>query len=122
MDQNMLEERIFRAQRAILNPSIPTQTFLEGGIDPSAPNELTFSSNIVCLEITGPDYSDISFVDLPGPSPKTQAIACFSNDDPHRPNSYCWDKWKPQQHSTHRGLGGRLYQKRELYYPRDNHL
>ena len=38
-------------------------------------NELTFSPNIVCLEITGPDYSEISFVDLPGIYSKVKVIA-----------------------------------------------
>lgn len=64
-DKDFLEDRISRAQFAILNPSTPASTFLEcdavtGG------NELTFSPNIVCLEISGPDYSEISFIDLPG--------------------------------------------------------
>ncbi|KAI9441569.1 P-loop containing nucleoside triphosphate hydrolase protein [Lactarius indigo] len=64
-DKDLLEHRISRAQFAILNPSTPAGTFLEGDVDPGS-NELTFSSNIVCLEITGPEYSEISFVDLPG--------------------------------------------------------
>ncbi|KAH8996866.1 P-loop containing nucleoside triphosphate hydrolase protein [Lactarius akahatsu] len=64
-DKDLLEDRISRAQFAILNPSTPAGTFLEGDADPGG-NELTFSPNIICLEITGPDYSEISFVDLPG--------------------------------------------------------
>ncbi|KAH9024286.1 P-loop containing nucleoside triphosphate hydrolase protein [Lactarius hengduanensis] len=64
-DKDLLEDRISRAQFAILNPSIPAGTFLEGDADPGG-NELTFSPNIICLEITGPEYSEISFVDLPG--------------------------------------------------------
>ncbi|KAH9007592.1 P-loop containing nucleoside triphosphate hydrolase protein [Lactarius deliciosus] len=64
-DKDLLEDRISRAQFAILNPSTPAGTFLEGNADPGG-NELTFSPNIICLEITGPEYSEISFVDLPG--------------------------------------------------------
>ncbi|KAH9006239.1 P-loop containing nucleoside triphosphate hydrolase protein [Lactarius hatsudake] len=64
-DKDLLEDRISRAQFAILNPSTPAGTFLEGDADPGS-NELTFSPNIICLEITGPEYSEISFVDLPG--------------------------------------------------------
>ncbi|KAI0302309.1 P-loop containing nucleoside triphosphate hydrolase protein [Multifurca ochricompacta] len=66
VDKDLLEDRILRAQLAILNPSTPSHSFLEDGADLTAPTELSFSPNIVCLEITGPEYSDISFVDLPG--------------------------------------------------------
>ncbi|KAI9465217.1 P-loop containing nucleoside triphosphate hydrolase protein [Lactarius psammicola] len=66
-DKDLLEDRISRAQLAILNPSTPAGAFLESNaITESGSNELTFSPNIICLEITGPDYSEISFVDLPG--------------------------------------------------------
>jgi hypothetical protein len=68
MDKNLLEDRISRAQLAILNPSTPAVAFLERNVADLSSNELTFSPNIVCLEITGPDYSEISFVDLPGTS------------------------------------------------------
>jgi len=64
-DKELLEDRISRAQLAILNPSRPANTFLDSDTV-AGTNELTFSPNIVCLEITGPDYSEISFVDLPG--------------------------------------------------------
>ena len=69
-DKDRLEDRVLRAQLAILNPNISSETFLYPGVDLSGPSELSFTPNIVCLEITGPDYSDISFVDLPGTSPK----------------------------------------------------
>jgi hypothetical protein len=69
-DHDSVKDRVERAQLAILNPSLPTETFLEADVDLRAAAELSFSSSIVCLEITGPEYSDISFVDLPGTSPK----------------------------------------------------
>ncbi|KAG6329455.1 hypothetical protein ID866_9634 [Astraeus odoratus] len=59
-----VEERIRRAQRAILNPSKDTKRFLEGA-DP-AHNEISFSKSYISLEISGPDVADLSFVDLPG--------------------------------------------------------
>jgi hypothetical protein len=62
----LVEERIRRAQRAILNPSTPPGYFLEGDEEDSARRELTFSKNCVCLEISGRDVADLSFVDLPG--------------------------------------------------------
>jgi hypothetical protein len=61
-----VEERIRRAQRAILNPSIDHETFLSGPDgEPDRP-ELSFSKNCVSLELSGPDLTDLSFCDLPG--------------------------------------------------------
>lgn len=62
-----VEERIRRAQRAILNPSKPAKHFLENDEDePSGEAELSFSHNCVSLQISGPDVADLSFCDLPG--------------------------------------------------------
>ena len=69
-DSVSVKDRVERAQLAILNPSLPAETFLGANVGLGVPTELSFSSSIVCLEITGPEYSDISFVDLPGRSPK----------------------------------------------------
>ena len=66
-DRGDVEERIRRAQRAILNPSTNTDSFLLGPDgDPADGNELSFSKNSVCLELSGPDLTDLSFCDLPG--------------------------------------------------------
>jgi hypothetical protein len=65
-DKGEVEERIRRAQRAILNPKTPVQTFLEGEDEDPEERQLTFSKNCVCLEISGEDVADLSFVDLPG--------------------------------------------------------
>ncbi|KAI9063947.1 hypothetical protein FKP32DRAFT_1603293 [Trametes sanguinea] len=64
-DKSAVEDRIRRAQRAILNPSTDFNKFLE---DDSASfgRELSFSTNAVCLQISGPDVEDLSFCDLPG--------------------------------------------------------
>jgi hypothetical protein len=69
-DRDFLEGLVLRAQLAILNPSIPFARFLHEDLDLDAPSELSFSPDIVCLEITGPEYTDISFVDLPGAPPE----------------------------------------------------
>ena len=61
-----VEERIRRAQRAILNPSISHETFLSGPDGEPDKMELSFSKNCVCLELSGPDLTDLSFCDLPG--------------------------------------------------------
>ena len=64
-DKKLVEERIRRAQRAILCPSKSPNAFLTG-LDEDSDQELTFSKNCVSLEITGPELTDLSFCDLPG--------------------------------------------------------
>ncbi|THH11229.1 hypothetical protein EW146_g8124 [Bondarzewia mesenterica] len=59
-------ERIRRAQRAILNPGVPSIEFISALDEDLQDNQLTFSSNYVCLEIRGRDVTDLTFVDLPG--------------------------------------------------------
>lgn len=71
-DKTEVEDRIRRAQLAILNPGKPAKSFLTdddaadilGGS--SEGTSLTFSMNCVSLTINGPDVADLSFVDLPG--------------------------------------------------------
>lgn len=66
-DKRQVEERIRRAQRAILRPSQNTDVFLTGpDEDLDYPRELTFSKNCVSLEISGQELTDLSFCDLPG--------------------------------------------------------
>ena len=60
-----VEDRIRRAQRAILNPSKDPNKYLHKDEHPEE-NELSFSKNYVSLEISGKDLADLSFVDLPG--------------------------------------------------------
>jgi hypothetical protein len=60
-----VEDRIRRAQRAILNPSKPFEQFLTDTED-IQDSALSFSSNFVSLQISGPDVADLSFCDLPG--------------------------------------------------------
>ncbi|THH04716.1 hypothetical protein EW146_g10107 [Bondarzewia mesenterica] len=64
--KNAVEERIRRAQRAILNPRTDPQRFLNGPDEDPESRQLSFSSNSVCLSIRGKDVADLSFVDLPG--------------------------------------------------------
>lgn len=65
-DKRLVEERIRRAQRAILRPSQPPEAFLSGPDEDPSSRELTFSKNCVSLEISGPELTDLSFCDLPG--------------------------------------------------------
>ncbi|KAG6846291.1 hypothetical protein H0H93_014836, partial [Arthromyces matolae] len=63
-----VEDRIRRAQWAILNPTLRNahgaRHFLTG--DHGETLELTFSNSFVSLQISGPDVADLSFCDLPG--------------------------------------------------------
>jgi hypothetical protein len=79
-DKVEVEERIRRAQRAILNPSTEFRHFLQGKDEDPEQRQLTFSTNCVSLQISGREVADLSFVDLPGrPSA--------------RPPINCADKW-----------------------------
>ena len=61
-------DRIRRAQRAILSPSVSTDSFLTGdGMDTES--EFSFSYNCIVLNISGPDVTDLNFIDLPGSLP-----------------------------------------------------
>ncbi|KAL0573674.1 hypothetical protein V5O48_008286, partial [Marasmius crinis-equi] len=61
-----VEERIRRAQLAILNPNIPRKEILEGDGYVDNVKGSSFSANCVALEISGPDVADLAFCDLPG--------------------------------------------------------
>ena|SRR5882724_6840836 len=62
-----VEERLRRAQRAALNPSVDPEHFLRNGHDQDLyVNALQFTTNYVSLEIRGPEIIDLSFCDLPG--------------------------------------------------------
>ncbi|KAH9884397.1 P-loop containing nucleoside triphosphate hydrolase protein [Cubamyces lactineus] len=68
--QDDIELVLRRAQAAVLNPQIGFEHVLT-----RTPEELSslmtqapyrFSKNVVCVDISGPDLPDLSFVDLPG--------------------------------------------------------
>jgi hypothetical protein len=67
-DKAKVEERIRRAQRAILSPHKSRESFLDdlSTADTVDPLQLKFSMNCVTLQISGPDVADLSFCDLPG--------------------------------------------------------
>jgi hypothetical protein len=66
-EKSEVTERIKRSQKAILNPSTSPDAFLSGAISgDSAEDELSFSANRIVLNITGPDVTDLNFIDLPG--------------------------------------------------------
>ncbi|KAK0210987.1 P-loop containing nucleoside triphosphate hydrolase protein [Desarmillaria ectypa] len=71
-DKSGVEPLLRRAQLSILNPMIPVKKILA-----STPEELTnwskesqdmqpFSRNVVFVDLSGPELTDLSFIDLPG--------------------------------------------------------
>ncbi|KIO22294.1 hypothetical protein M407DRAFT_216700 [Tulasnella calospora MUT 4182] len=63
-DKDEVADRLERAQRAILSPSVNPDLILND-IHTSS-GELTFSANCVCVRIAGPNVPDLYFYDLPG--------------------------------------------------------
>ena len=74
-DKAQVEERIRRAQRAILNQGTPARVFLTM-LEPEKEITDGFSANCITLHISGPDVADLSFCDLPGMLPLF-SISCF---------------------------------------------
>ncbi|KAG8786770.1 hypothetical protein FRC16_001642, partial [Serendipita sp. 398] len=65
-DKAEVQERIRRAQQAILNPSRPSSDFIHAQPLTIGQNEHSFSSDLISVRISGRDVDDLSFVDLPG--------------------------------------------------------
>ena len=60
-----VENALRLAQFAVLNPQVPSDTFSSLHA-PEGRSLLKFSRNVVCVDICGPDLTDLSFIDLPG--------------------------------------------------------
>lgn len=65
-DRMEVQERIRRAQLAILNPTTEPSTFLDADGNKSYPSSRSFSQNCVIVALSGNELSDLNFVDLPG--------------------------------------------------------
>ncbi|KAG8994201.1 hypothetical protein FRB90_000509 [Tulasnella sp. 427] len=60
-------ERLRRAQRAILRPSLDATKFLDDSdLGMGGHKALSFSKNYVCIHVQGPEVPDLTFYDLPG--------------------------------------------------------
>lgn len=68
-----VEDRVRRAQQAILTPSVSPEEFLY--MSTSGARELSFSKNYILIQVEGSNVADLSFVDLPG---KQNYFASFS--------------------------------------------
>ncbi|KAG9102798.1 hypothetical protein FRC06_001100 [Ceratobasidium sp. 370] len=65
-NKDQVEERLRRAQLAILNPGVDAASFLNDRIPATSSSAVAFSENFVSVEISGPDVTNLSFCDLPG--------------------------------------------------------
>lgn len=65
-DRAQVEERIRRAQRAVLSPNVDHTLFLDKPEEECPPAELTFTSDYVQIEISDCNLTNLSFFDLPG--------------------------------------------------------
>lgn len=72
-DKSDVELFLRRAQFAILHPDVEQKKIIglstkqmKSGIKGS--KYLQFSRNVVCVDIHGPEMTDLSFIDLPGES------------------------------------------------------
>ncbi|KAJ6610621.1 P-loop containing nucleoside triphosphate hydrolase protein [Mycena sp. CBHHK59/15] len=70
-DKNHVELALRRAQLAVLNPGIEVAEIMKMDVDQLKAKMLddttaSFSKNVVCIELEGPDLTDLHFLDLPG--------------------------------------------------------
>ncbi|KAF3905219.1 Dynamin-3 [Orbilia brochopaga] len=63
-----VEQALIRAQLAILNPTKPWAQFADKAfsLPSSETTDVPFSPNVICMEITGNNIPNLSFIDLPG--------------------------------------------------------
>lgn len=64
-DPNKVEDTLKRAQLAVLNPGVSDPTKFLDGLPGDVESQLEFSTNIVCVDIAGPEVTDLAFVNLP---------------------------------------------------------
>ncbi|KAL0571649.1 hypothetical protein V5O48_010307 [Marasmius crinis-equi] len=81
-----VENALRKAQFAVLNPSISHRKILAAGADElqglAKHPSLSFSRNVVCIDLEGPELTDLSFIDLPGiiqNAPEESTIALVEN-------------------------------------------
>lgn len=70
-DKSHVELALRKAQFAVLNPGVPAKKILnatsaEELTDMATDKSQSFSKNVVCVDLQGPELTDLSFIDLPG--------------------------------------------------------
>lgn len=115
-----VEDRIRRAQRAILNPHIPRSQILMGDEEINDGRTFTFSSNYVSLQISGPDVADLSFCDLPGLYSSLLFHLSFLLSViiiPLCRSHSIHQRGKHKRHCSRRGFGRVVHKKAQLHHP-----
>ncbi|KAK7040880.1 hypothetical protein VNI00_009476 [Paramarasmius palmivorus] len=84
-NKSEVEPALRRAQFAVLNPKVQRQAILASSVDrlpelvaSTSTKSSSFSRNIVCVDLEGPELTDLSFIDLPGliqNAPEEETIA-----------------------------------------------
>lgn len=71
-NKDQLEFALWRAQVAVLNPHLPLSSFLAHSGDQLckhpfvSKDTLSFSRDTICVDLEGPELTELAFVDLPG--------------------------------------------------------
>jgi hypothetical protein len=65
-EKQMLLRVSGKAQKTVLSPSVSPDDFLSGPESDFEQSESSFSSDCTVLHISGPDITDLDFIDLPG--------------------------------------------------------
>ncbi|KAG5640591.1 hypothetical protein DXG03_007994 [Asterophora parasitica] len=72
IDKNNVELALRRAQVAVLNPDLDPSDILRASADDLtkvpfvSSQSLAFSRDIICVDLEGPELTDLAFIDLPG--------------------------------------------------------
>ncbi|KAK7040881.1 hypothetical protein VNI00_009477 [Paramarasmius palmivorus] len=71
LSREEVEPTLRKAQFAVLNPRLDKKTVLSTSVDqldslPTNGKSFSFSRNVVCVDLEGPELTDLSFIDLPG--------------------------------------------------------
>src|SRR5258708_23818888 len=79
-DPAQVEDRLRRAQLAILNADLDRDGFPGSFLTGNTPEarSVSFSQNCISLKVRGPDIVDLSFVDLPGKMNGSSVFFCSS--------------------------------------------
>lgn len=79
-DKGDVELAIRRAQAAVLNPSVSATSFLTYSLEElkdgaRGQKTMQFSRNVVCVDLEGPELTDLFFIDCPGASLCVNALS-----------------------------------------------
>lgn len=79
-EKSEVEPMLRRAQLAVLNPTMTIAEILNiaAGELREGPRvrgrSLLFSRNVVCVDLEGPELTDLAFIDLPGTTPSSPCL------------------------------------------------